>query len=499
MNVAPGNMFSKLKAMTFNQRTTAEKQLSVFPVPQLSAGNSAALRGVFRISGFSASSNEDSAQLITLKRLFVRAETVAVDEAANALSPLDLAELIHAGLLQREDGRVCSLLQAQSYRGLIFFSDFLHNDHADDFVLPIGPAGHYLAGLTIRKSVNSALDLGCGCGVQALLAAQHCTRVTATDVNPRALALTRLNADFNGFSNIEIIEGSFFDPVQGYTFDLVLANLPYVIAPQNKLLYRDSVQPGDAGVRRLIRELPAYLAEGGYAQLLANWIHGKDEFWWQPLKTAVEGQGVDAWLIHNGSKEPQDYADMWLDNRLKKDQQKSAKIKKAWLKWYRDQGIERIALGVVTLRRRASAHNWVNAASVTKSLDSPAGEQLMRIFEAQDYMAALLNRDDLLEENLIPLDMKFEKESAAVNIQVVTTKGLFFQADIQPFTAEVIEHLDGKTGLRSAIQKAGPNWVSDSGQGNSLIGEIQTLLSLGMLVQSSSSRKEFSTRGVLAT
>jgi SAM-dependent methyltransferase len=470
--------------MTFDRRTTAENRLSVFPVPQLSAENTAALRGILRTIGFSSSAMEDSPQFITLKRLFVCAETVAVDEAAITLSPLDLSELIHAGLLQRENGQVRSLLQAQSYRGLIFFSDFLHNDHADDFVLPVGPAGHYLAGLTIRKPVNSALDLGCGCGVQALLAAQHCTQVTATDVNPRALALTRLNADLNGVSNIEIIEGSFFEPVQGRSFDLVLANLPYVITPQNKLLYRDSIQPGDAGVRRLIREIPLYLAEDGYAQLLANWIHGKDESWWQTLKTTVEGQGVDAWLIHNGSKEPQDYADMWLDDRLKKDQKKFAKTKKAWLKWYRDQGIERIALGVVILRRRASAYHWVCEANVTKSLDGPAGEQLMRIFEAQDYLTALPNREHLLEENLIPINMKFEKGPTTGNIQVVATEGLFFQADIQPFTSEIIRYLDGKTSLRSAIQKAGRDWVSDSGQDNSLIGEIQTLLSLGMLVPS---------------
>jgi methylase of polypeptide subunit release factors len=478
-------MFSRLKAMTFDRRTTAENRLSVFPVLQLSAENTAALRGILRTSGFSTSAREDSAQLITLKRLFVRAETVAVDEAASALSPLDLAELIHAGLLQREDGRVRSLLQAQIYRGLIFFSDFLHNDHFDDFVLPIGPAGHYLAGLTIRKLVNSALDIGCGCGIQALLAAQHCTRVTATDVNPRALALTRLNADLNGVSNIEILEGSFFEPVKGRSFDLILANLPYVITPQNKLLYRDSLQPGDAGVRRLIREIPLFLAEGGYAQLLANWIHGKDESWWQPLKTTVEGQGVDAWLIHNGSKEPQDYADMWLDDRPQKVEQKISKTKKAWLKWYRDQEIERIALGVVILRRRASAYHWVRAADVTKSLDGPAGEQLMRIFEAQDYLTALPNREHLLEENLIPLNMKIEKGLTVGNIKVISTKGLFFQADIQPFTWEVIRHLDGKTSLRSAIQKAGQDWASASGQNNSLIGEIQTLLSLGMLVSSS--------------
>jgi Methylase of polypeptide chain release factors len=45
-----------------------------------------------------------------------------------------------------------------------------------------------LASLTVRRDVASALDVGTGCGVQALLAAKHAERVVATDINERALA-----------------------------------------------------------------------------------------------------------------------------------------------------------------------------------------------------------------------------------------------------------------------------------------------------------------------
>ena len=49
----------------------------------------------------------------------------------------------------------------------------------------------------MREPVGSALDLGTGCGVQALHLAAHSRSVVATDVNERALWMTRLNAALN--------------------------------------------------------------------------------------------------------------------------------------------------------------------------------------------------------------------------------------------------------------------------------------------------------------
>jgi len=476
------NMFSKLKAETFKRRTAGLQRLSDFPVPQLSPESAAALQKIFQTSGFTTSSMENSPDespaLTTLKRLFVRAELVTVDEAARVLSPLKLDELIHSGLLHQDGNLVQSLLQAQSYQGLIFFSDFRYHAHAEDCVLPVGPSGAHLAGITIRRPVQSALDLGCGCGLQSLLTAQHCTRVTATDINPRALDMTRLNADLNGVSNIELLEGSYLEPVQGRSFDLILANLPYVISPERKLIYRDT--QGDAYLHQLMREIPAYLTDGGYAQLISNWVYGKDDPWWGPVETTLEELSMDAWLIHNFSWDSQEYADWWLsrDSLLKKDKRKYAKTKKAWFQWFLDQGIERIALGDIILRRRSSDQTWVCSASVTKSiLESPAGEQLARLFETQDFLAGLPDKEALLETVLIPLDMDIQPGEDEESLRAVTTKGFNLPAGLSPLTAEVITHLDGSTRLRAAIQKTG----QEEDDNPTLLLEIQALLGLGML------------------
>jgi len=73
------------------------------------------------------------------------------------------------------------------------------------------------------------LDVGCGSGVIGLsLAAERPgSQVTLVDISPEALELTRENAAKLGIENIRISESNLLSAVQG-TFDLIVANLPYV-------------------------------------------------------------------------------------------------------------------------------------------------------------------------------------------------------------------------------------------------------------------------------
>ncbi len=75
------------------------------------------------------------------------------------------------------------------------------------------------------------LDLGTGSGVLGLRGASHCDRVTAVDINPRALMFAGFNAHLNFVDNIELLEGSWFEPVAGRRFDLIVSNPPYVVSP----------------------------------------------------------------------------------------------------------------------------------------------------------------------------------------------------------------------------------------------------------------------------
>ena len=67
----------------------------------------------------------------------------------------------------------------------------------------------------------------------------HSQHVVATDVNPRALAFTELNAALSGLDNVECRRGSLFEPVEGEQFDLIVCNAPFVVSPERRWTYRD--------------------------------------------------------------------------------------------------------------------------------------------------------------------------------------------------------------------------------------------------------------------
>ncbi len=86
-----------------------------------------------------------------------------------------------------------------------------------------------------RSSADDAcsiLDLGTGSGAIALAIASERprARVTGVDVSPSALEVAIQNSRDLGLSNIDWRLGSWFDPVPGEHFDVIVANPPYVAA-----------------------------------------------------------------------------------------------------------------------------------------------------------------------------------------------------------------------------------------------------------------------------
>ncbi len=180
--------------------------------------------GLMRTSGGSP--------LETLVRLFLLQTPVAVAQAETALPGL-VDRLAVAGLLEQSVGQVAARLDCRPYATdgagpLWVVSDLTPGLDGGpqrvggDHVLGISPASTSLAQLTLREPVGSALDLGTGCGVQALHLAAHADRVVATDVNARALRIARFNAALNQVDDVvEVRDGSFFEPVRGERFDLI--------------------------------------------------------------------------------------------------------------------------------------------------------------------------------------------------------------------------------------------------------------------------------------
>src|SRR5206468_7044146 len=98
-------------------------------------------------------------------------------------------------------------------------------------VLGVGGASLMLARCAFRRPVGRVLDLGTGCGVQALHAARHAGSVTATDVSARALAFAAFTLALNGV-RAQLRQGDLLEPVRGEVFDQVVSNPPFVITPR---------------------------------------------------------------------------------------------------------------------------------------------------------------------------------------------------------------------------------------------------------------------------
>lgn len=228
----------------------------------------------------------------------------------------------------------------------------------EDHVLGVGGASLTLAGLQLPTPVERGLDIGSGCGIQALRARRDVAEVVATDVSERALRFTRLNALLNGVSGIRTRHGSLFEPVAGEQFDRIVSNPPFVITPRVAGVpayeYRDGGMQGDDVVAAFVSGVGAHLAPGGVAQLLGNWESRDGESGLDRARAWVESSAIalDAWIVERESLDPLSYAELWIrDGGTLPGSPEFAALVDAWLDDFSARGVTEIGFGYVLLRR----------------------------------------------------------------------------------------------------------------------------------------------------
>jgi len=118
------------------------------------------------------------------------------------------------------------------------------------------------------------LDMGCGSGVLSIAAAirldRHYAAVTAADILPEALALTRLNV--NRLENAgqcpanrvtTTVAGDLFQPLSEQRFDLIMFNAPWVAAPAHNRAELALNDHSQSTIRRFLESCPQHLHLGG--------------------------------------------------------------------------------------------------------------------------------------------------------------------------------------------------------------------------------------------
>ena len=307
---------------------------------------------------------------------------------------------------------------------------------APDHVLGIGGAGLTLAGLTPRTPVATALDLGCGCGIQTLYLLRHADHVVATDVSERALAFTAFNAALAGVSvsdgsdagsrggagRLELLRGSLLEPVAGRRFDLIVSNPPFVLTPPAVreaglplMEYRDA---GGPVLPTLVAGLGEHLEPGGSAVMLGNWEHrhtslgtgdipdSANDFatdsttdsgavgssWRNAVATWIP-EGLDGWVIEREVQDPVEYATMWLrDGGLAPERDAAGfdAALEAWIGDFEARGVQGVGFGYLIVHRpQCLREPWRLLEEVATSGQGGLGRHVAEVLEARERLAGL--------------------------------------------------------------------------------------------------------------
>ncbi|MFD6134232.1 methyltransferase [Isoptericola sp. NPDC060257] len=375
----------------------------------------------------------------TLARLFLLGDDVPRATLDRALPGVGTAGATRLGLVaaagEGDDDAVHAVVDLRPYAAVDAAGDaswWLASDLAElatggrlatDHVLGAGGASTTLAQVTARTPVGRVLDLGTGCGIQALHAARHARQVVATDLSRRALGFARFNLVLNTPAegvDVALRHGSMLDPVAGESFDLVVSNPPFVITPHagaagaavaealGDYEYRDGGRSGDDLVRDLVRDVGGVLAPGGVAQLLGNWEHRRGEPWDERVGAWLDAAGLDGWVIQREVLDPAEYAETWIrDGGTTPEREPGAWAAAygAWLDDFASRDVEAVGFGIVTLRRPAgdARPTLRRLEEHTGSVHQPLGAHVAASLAAHDWLEA---HDDaaLAEAHLVAAD-----------------------------------------------------------------------------------------------
>ena len=398
-----------------------------------------------------------------LIRLFLIEAPVEIEAVQRAIRPMQLETLGQAGLVEIDGSSVVAAVKLLPYDGLYVAFDLPRRlqEGMPDYVMGIGRSSITLANLTVRRNSTATLDLGTGCGIQALQAARHSDHVFAADLNPRAVSMAAFNAKLNNLHNMECVEGDLFAPVAGKKFDLVISNPPFVISPENQYIYRDGGMEGDELCRKIVREVPAFLNEGGFCQILCNWVEKAGQDWQARLADWFRGTGCDAWVMRSETQDIETYATTWIRHTELHDTSEFAPRFEQWVRYYEGQGIHAMSAGVITMRRTERRTPWFRADDAPRAMIGPAGEAIERGFELYDFLetvrddAALLGSrllfspDISLVRRLLPSSEGWQEDAMTLSLN----RGFSYSGEVDQYVADILIACDGQNRLDQVIEK----------------------------------------------
>jgi hypothetical protein len=294
---------------------------------------------------------------------------------------------------------------------------------------------------------------------------------------------------------MECAEGDLFAPAAGRQFDLVVSNPPFVISPENRYIYRDGGMEGDEICRTIVREAPAFLNEGGFCQILCNWVEKAGQDWQERLADWFRNTRCDAWVMRSETQDIETYATTWIRHTELHDTADFANRFEQWLSYYEGKGINAVSAGVITMRRTDRHSPWFRADDAPRSMIGPAGEAIARGFELRDFLETarddasllearfLLSPDAALECRQKPVPGGWQDTTRTLSLE----RGFNYSGRIDHFVEHILTACDGQRQLSDVLGSiAGMPGIDLGKVKETFCGVVRSLIEHGFLLPGNS-------------
>jgi hypothetical protein len=242
-----------------------------------------------------------------------------------------------------------------------------------------------------------------------------------------------------------------FEPAGDQTFELIVSNPPFILAPTKEFVYRDNELDLDQFCRRLARQAPRHLVDGGIFQMVCDWVEIEGQSWQERVTEWFAASGCDGWVLKANTQLPRSYANARLHETSPRGGAADAAMFESWMAYYRDRGVRAIHGGLIALRKRSGA-NWVRIEELDGDLDVPVGEAIVEGFARQDFLQAQASDESILALRLVlaaSVRLESEARGAGGRWQTVATRirlqgGLPQVIGVDPGIAEFLAGFDGQ-------------------------------------------------------
>lgn len=157
----------------------------------------------------------------------------------------------------------------------VFFRDYIFYVFESVYE-PAEDSFLFAENLTVKRG-EVVFDVGVGCGILGIVAADKAAEVIAVDINPHAVRCAKENAKLNGVADkMMFMQSNLFTPIKtGEKFDLILFNAPYLPSEnsEDESWLRHAWTGGITGrqvIDQFIFEAPKYLKMNGCILLMQS-------------------------------------------------------------------------------------------------------------------------------------------------------------------------------------------------------------------------------------